>query len=99
MFAFSRKILQANKCQDLLSRTDERHLRIPERAKRQRLGNPLIDPQLGNELEDVDELEDLERVFGGEGGGGGRTTFSRMVVGVESLSNLRKNVIMYCAFF
>jgi len=40
-----------------------------ERPKRQKLGRPLIEPQLGKELEEVDVLDDLERVLGGEGGG------------------------------
>lgn len=39
------------------------------RANRQKLGRPFIEPQLGNELDDVDVLDDLERVLGGDGGG------------------------------
>jgi hypothetical protein len=58
------------------------------RANRQKLGSPLTEPQLGKELEDVEVLEDLERVLGGEGGatGGAMTTFSRIGVN-KPLSN------------
>jgi hypothetical protein len=43
-----------------------------ERVKRKKLGNPLIEPQLGNDPDDVEVLDDLDRVFvGGDGGDGG----------------------------
>lgn len=44
------------------------HFRMLARAKRQKLGRPLTDPQLGKEPDEVDVLEDRERVLGGEGG-------------------------------
>jgi len=48
-----------------------RHLRTLARVKRKKLGKPLIEPQLGNDPDDVEVLDDLDRVFGGDGGDGG----------------------------
>lgn len=42
------------------------------RAKRQKFGNPRTEPQLGNDPDEVDVLEDRDRVLidiGGDGGG------------------------------
>ena len=63
------------------------HLRMLERPKRQKLGRPLIEPQLGKELEDVDVLDDLDRVLGGEGGGA-ITAFPRIVDDLQLMSIL-----------
>lgn len=41
------------------------------RANRKKLGKPLIEPQLGNDPDDVEVLDDLDRVLGGDGGDGG----------------------------
>lgn len=41
------------------------------RVKRKKLGKPLIEPQLGKEPDDVEVLDDLDRVLGGDGGEGG----------------------------
>ena len=58
-----------------------------ERPKRQKLGRPLIEPQLGKELEDVEVLDDLDRVLGGEGGGA-ITAFPRIVDDLQLMSIL-----------
>jgi hypothetical protein len=47
------------------------HLRVLARVNRKKLGNPLIEPQLGNDPDDVEVLDDLDRVLGGDGGDGG----------------------------
>jgi len=53
------------------------YLRMLARAKRQKLGNPRTEPHDGKELDDVDVLDDRERVFGGDGGAaGGNMAFS-----------------------
>ena len=39
------------------------HLRTLERVKRQKLGNPLTEPQLGSEPDDVDVLDERDRVL------------------------------------
>lgn len=44
------------------------HLRRLALAKRQKLGSPRMEPQLGSEPDDVEVLDDLERVLGGDGG-------------------------------
>ena len=41
------------------------------RANRKKLGKPLIEPQLGNDPDEVDVLDDLDRVLVGDGGEGG----------------------------
>ncbi len=48
-----------------------RHLRMLVRVKRKKLGKPLMEPQLGNDPDDVEVLDDLDRVLGGDGGDGG----------------------------
>lgn len=48
-----------------------RHFRMLVRVKRKKLGKPLMEPQLGKEPDEVEVLEDLDRVFGGDGGEGG----------------------------
>lgn len=60
-----------------------------ERPKRQKLGRPLIEPQLGKELEEVDVLDDLDRVLGGEGGGA-ITALGRIVDVVKLASILQR---------
>ena len=47
------------------------HLRMLARANRKKLGKPLIEPQLGNDPDEVDVLDDLDRVLVGDGGEGG----------------------------
>ena len=64
-------------------------MRMLERPKRQKLGRPLIEPQLGKELEEVDVLDDLDRVLGGEGGGA-ITALGRIVDVVKLASILQR---------
>lgn len=49
------------------------HLRTLERVNRKKFDRPLTDPQLGNDPDerDVDELDERDRLLGGEGGATG----------------------------
>ena len=46
-------------------------MRMLARAKRQKFGSPRTDPHDGKELDDVEVLDDRERVLGGDGGAAG----------------------------